>query len=127
MDEDEEEEESNHDFEDAERIEPFIKSDLYLMLDGDAYEVVIKDEGSMDPTELVSYWQDGDEAHPDEGVFENKTEQKRLSYGDLKEDVYDKLKAPKTGRKPVRNRASFRALMIPTLWTMRVSKYLIML
>lgn len=90
VDEDEEEEESSHDFEDAERIEPFVKSNLYLMLDGDAYEVVIQDEGSMDPTELVSDGKDGDEAHPDEGVFENETEQKRLSDGDLHKDVYDK-------------------------------------
>ena len=76
VDEDEEEEESNHDFEDAERFEPFTKSDLYLMLDGDAYEVVIKDEGSMDPAELVGDGKDGYEAHPDEGVFENKTKEK---------------------------------------------------
>ena len=90
VDEDEEEEEPNDYFEDAERIEPFIKSNLYLMLDGYAYEVVIQDEGSMDPAEFISYWQDGDEAHPDEGVFEDKTKEKRLSDGDLKEDVYDK-------------------------------------
>ena len=90
VDEDEEEEESNHDFEDAERFEPFTKSNLYLMLDGDAYEVVIKDEGSMDPAEFVGDGKDGDEAHPDEGVFENETKEKRLSDGDLKEDVYDK-------------------------------------
>ena len=76
VDEDEEEEESNHDFEDAERIEPFIKSDLYLMLDGDAYEVVIKDEGSMHPAKLVGYGKNGDETHPDEGVFENETKEK---------------------------------------------------
>jgi hypothetical protein len=60
------------------------------MLDGDTYEVVIKDEGSMDPAELVGDGKDGDEAHPDEGVFENETKEKRLSDGDLKEDVYDK-------------------------------------
>ena len=90
VDEDKEEEESKHDFEDAERFEPFTKSDLYLMLDGDAYEVVIKDEGSMDPTKLVGYGKDGDETHPDEGVFEDETEEKRLSDGDLKKDVYDK-------------------------------------
>ena len=76
VDEDEEEEESKHDFEDAERIEPLIKSNLYLMLDGDAYEVVIKDEGSMDPAELVGDGKDGYETHPDEGVFEYETEQK---------------------------------------------------
>lgn len=76
VDEDEEEEESKHDFEDAERIEPFIKSNLYLMLDGDAYEVVIKDEGSVYPAELVGYGKYGDKTHPDEGVFENETEQK---------------------------------------------------
>ena len=76
MDEDEEKEESSHDFEDAEKIEPFTKSDLYLMLDGDAYEVVIKDEGSVDPAKLVGYGKDGDEAHPDEGVFEDKTKEK---------------------------------------------------
>lgn len=90
MDEDEEEEESDDDFEDAKRIEPFIESNLYLMLDGDAYEVVIQDEGSMDPTKLVGDGKDGDEAHPDEGVFEYETKEKRLSDGDLKEDVYDK-------------------------------------
>ena len=90
MDEDEEEEESNHDFEDAERIEPLPETNLYLMLDGDTYEVVIKDEGSMHPAKFIRYTEYGDEAHPDEGVFEDKTEQKRLSDGDLKEDVYDK-------------------------------------
>ena len=90
MDEDEEEEESSHDFEDAERIEPFIKSNLYLMLDGDAYEVVIQHECSMNPTELVGDGKDGYEAHPDEGVFEYETKEKWLSDGDLKEDVYDK-------------------------------------
>ena len=76
VDEDKEKEESNHDFEDAERIEPFIKSNLYLMLDGDAYEVVIQDEGSMDPTELVGDGKDGDKTHPDEGVFEDETKEK---------------------------------------------------
>ena len=76
VDEDKDEEESNHDFEDAERFEPFTKSDLYLMLDGDAYEVVIKDEGSMDPAKLIGDGKDGDEAHPDEGVFENETKEK---------------------------------------------------
>ena len=99
VDEDEEEEESNDDFEDAERVEPFIKSNLYLMLDGDTYEVVIQDEGSMDPAELVGDGKDGDEAHPDEGVFENETEQKRLSDGDLKEDVYDKPQSTENGKK----------------------------
>ena len=99
VDEDEEEEESNHDFEDAERIEPFIKSNLYLMLDGDAYDVVIQDEGSMNPAELISDGKDGDEAHPDEGVFEDKTEQKRLSDGDLHKDVYDKPQSPENGKK----------------------------
>ena len=99
VDEDEEEEESNHDFEDAERIEPFTETNLYLMLDGDAYEVVIKDEGSMDPAEFISDGKDGDEAHPDEGVFENKTKQKWLSDGDLKEDVYDKPQSPENGKK----------------------------
>ena len=90
VDEDEEEEESNDYFEDAERIEPFIKSNFYLMLDGDAYEVVVKDKRTMDPTELVGDGKDGDETHPDEGVLEDKTKEKRLSDGDLKEDVYDK-------------------------------------
>ena len=99
VDEDEEEEEPNDYFEDADGIEPFIKSDLYLMLDGDAYEVVIKDEGSMDPAELVGDGKDGDEAHPDEGVFENETKEKRLSDGDLKEDVYDKPQSPENGKK----------------------------
>ena len=99
VDEDEEEEESNHDFEDAERVKPFIKSDLYLMLDGDAYEVVIKDEGSMNPTELVGDGKDGDEAHPDEGVFEDKTKEKWLSDGDLHKDVYDKPQSPENGKK----------------------------
>lgn len=99
VDEDEEEEESSHDFEDAERFEPVPETNLYLMLDGDAYEVVIQDEGSMDPTELVGDGKDGDEAHPDEGVFENETEQKRLSDGDLKKDVYDKPKCTENGKK----------------------------
>ena len=90
VDEDEEEEESNHDFEDAERFEPVPKSNLYLMLDGDTYEVVIKDEGSMDPAKFVGDGKDGYKTHPDEGVFENKTKEKWLSDGDLHKDVYDK-------------------------------------
>ena len=98
MDEDEEEEESSRDFEDAERIEPFIKSNLYLMLDGDTYEVVIKDKCPVDPAELVGDGKDGDEAHPDEGVFEDKTKEKRLSDGDLKEDVYDKPYSTENGK-----------------------------
>ena len=69
------------------------------MLDGDAYEVVIKDEGSMDPAEFISDGKDGDEAHPDEGVFENKTKEKRLSDGDLHKDVYDKPQSPENGKK----------------------------
>ena len=99
VDEDEEEEESKDDFEDAERIEPFIESNLYLMLDGDAYEVVIQYEGSMDPAKFISDGKDGDEAHPDEGVLEDKTKEKRLSDGDLHKDVYDKPKCPENGHK----------------------------
>jgi hypothetical protein len=76
VDEDEEEEESSHDFEDAERFEPVPETNLYLMLDGDAYEVVVKDKCSMDPAKLVGDGKDGDEAHPDEGVFEDKTKEK---------------------------------------------------
>ena len=99
VDEDKDEEESSHDFEDAERFEPFTKSDLYLMLDGDTYEVVVQDEGSMNPAELVGDGKDGYEAHPDEGVFEDEPEQKRLSDGDLYKDVYDKPKCTKNGKK----------------------------
>ena len=99
VDEDEEEEESNHDFEDAERFEPFTKSDLYLMLDGYAYEVVIKDECSVDPAKLVGDGKDGYEGTPDEGVFENETEQKWLSDGDLHKDVYDEPQSPENGKK----------------------------
>ena len=69
------------------------------MLDGDAYEVVVQDEGSMDPTKLVGDGKDGYEAHPNEGVFENETEQKWLSDGDLKEDVYDKPYSTENGKK----------------------------
>ena len=90
VDEDEEEEESKHDFEDAERVEPVPESNLYLMLDGDAYEVVVQDEGSVDPTKLIGDGKDGDECTPNEGVFEDKTKEKWLSDGDLKKDVYDK-------------------------------------
>ena len=99
VDEDEEKEEPKHDFEDAERMEPVPETNLYLMLDGDAYEVVIQDEGSMDPAEFVGDGKDSYEAHPDEGVFENETEQKWLSDGDLKEDVYDKPQSPENGKK----------------------------
>ena len=90
VDEDKEEEESNDDFEDAERFEPFTETNLYLMLDGDAYEVVVQDEGSVDPAKLVSDGKDGYEGTPDEGMFEDKTKEKWLSDGDLKKDVYDK-------------------------------------
>ena len=60
------------------------------MLDGDAYEVVVKDKCTMYPAEFISDGKDGYEAHPDEGVFEDKTKEKWLSDGDLKKDVYDK-------------------------------------
>ena len=90
VDEDEEEEEPKHDFEDAERKEPFTETNLYLMLDGDAYEVVVKDKCPVNPAKYVGNGKDGDEAHPDEGVFEDKTKEKWLSDGDLKKDVYDK-------------------------------------
>ena len=99
VDEDKEEEESNDDFEDAERFEPFTETNLYLMLDGDAYEVVVQDEGSMHPTELVGDGKDGYEAHPDKGVFEYKTKEKWLSDGDLKKDVYDKPHSTENGKK----------------------------
>ena len=76
VDEDEEKEESNDDFKDAERVEPVPETNLYLMLDGDAYEVVVQDEGSVDPAKLVGDGKDGYEAHPDKGVFEYKTKEK---------------------------------------------------
>ena len=69
------------------------------MLDGDAYEVVVEDECTMHPTKLVGDGKDGYEAHPDEGVFEDQTEQKWLSDGDLKEDVYDKPQSTENGKK----------------------------
>ena len=97
--EDEEKEESNDDFEDAERVEPVIETNLYLMLDGDADKVIVKHESSMDPTKLVCDGKDGDKAHPDKGVLEDKTKEKRLSDGDLKEDVYDKPQSPENGKK----------------------------
>ena len=76
VDEDEEKEESSHDFEDTERFEPFPETNLYLMLDGDAYEVVVQDEGSMNPAKLIGDGKDGYEGTPDEGVFEDKTKEK---------------------------------------------------
>ena len=99
VDEDKEEEESKHDFEDAERFEPVPETNLYLMLDGDAYEVVVQDEGSVDPTKLIGDGKDGDECTPNEGVFEDKTKEKWLSDGDLKEDVYDKPQSTENGKK----------------------------
>ena len=53
----------------------------------------------MDPTKLVGDGKDGYEAHPDEGVFEDQTEQKWLSDGDLHKDVYDKPQSPENGKK----------------------------
>ena len=97
--EDKEKEESNYDFEDAERVEPVPETNLYLMLDGDAYEVVVQDEGSVDPAKLIGYGKNGYKGTPDEGVFENETEQKRLSDGDLHKDVYDKPQSTKNGKK----------------------------
>jgi hypothetical protein len=69
------------------------------MLDGDDYEVVVKDKCSMDPAKFISDGKDGDEAHPDEGVLEDKTKEKRLSDGDLHKDVYDKPQSPENGKK----------------------------
>ena len=54
VNENEEKEETKDYLEDSDRVEPFIETNLYLMLDADAYQVVVEDERTMNPTELVS-------------------------------------------------------------------------
>ena len=47
-------EETKDYLEDSDRIEPFIETNLYLMLYRDAYQIIVEDECTMHPTELVS-------------------------------------------------------------------------
>lgn len=54
VNENEEKEETKDYLEDSDRVEPFIETNLYLMLDADAYQIVVEDERTMNPTELVS-------------------------------------------------------------------------
>lgn len=54
VNENEEKEETKDYLEDSDRVEPFIETNLYLMLDADAYQIVVEDERTMHPTELVS-------------------------------------------------------------------------
>lgn len=55
VDEYEEKEKTHGYLEDSDGIEPFIETNLYLMLDADADQIVVEDECTMNPTELVSY------------------------------------------------------------------------
>ena len=55
MDENEEKEETKDYLEDSDRVEPFIETNLYLMFYRDADQIIVEDEGTMNPTELVSY------------------------------------------------------------------------
>ena len=54
VDENEEKEETKDYLCDSDWIEPFIETNLYLMLYRDAYQIIVEDEGTMHPTELVS-------------------------------------------------------------------------
>ena len=55
VNENEEKEKTKDYLKDSDRIEPFIETNLYLMLDADADQIVVEDEGTMNPAELVSY------------------------------------------------------------------------
>ena len=60
------------------------------MLNADADQIVVEDEGTMHPTELVSDWKYGDKRHPDEGMLEHETEKKAFTNGYLHYDIDDK-------------------------------------
>ena len=54
VDENEEKEETKDYLEDSDRVEPFIETNLYLMLDADADQIIVENKCTMNPTELVS-------------------------------------------------------------------------
>ena len=54
VNENEEKEKTKDYLEETDGIEPFIETNLYLMLDANADQVVVEDECTMNPTELVS-------------------------------------------------------------------------
>ena len=56
MNENEKEEKTKDYLEDSDWIEPITEADLYLMLDADADQIVVEDECTMNPAELVSDW-----------------------------------------------------------------------
>lgn len=56
MNEYEEKQKTHGYLEDSDWIEPVTESNLNLMLYRDAYQVIVEDEGTMHPTELVSDW-----------------------------------------------------------------------
>ena len=62
MDEDEEQEQAYDNLNDAQRIKPFAKADLHIVLNGDAYQIVVQHEGAVNPTKLIS---DGEKGNQD--------------------------------------------------------------
>ena len=98
--------------EDSDWIEPVTKSDLNLMLYRDADQVIVEDKGTIIQMKACL-----------------KTRPKRrLSPMVICIMMFTiNQRAPKTGRKPVKNRANRLALRIPNLLIALASKYLIVL
>ena len=72
MDKDEEQEQADCYLNDTQRVEPLTKADLDIMLYWDANKVIVQDEGSMHPAELVSYGKHGNQNEPQEWVLEHQ-------------------------------------------------------
>ena len=66
MHEDEEQEQADGNLNDAQRIEPLVKTDFHVMLDTKAYEVIVKEKSPVNPTEFVSYGKHGNQNEPKE-------------------------------------------------------------
>ena len=64
MDEGEEQDETERNLDDAQWVEPFVKADLNVVFYADADKVVVQYKRSVNPTELVSDGEYGDEYHP---------------------------------------------------------------
>lgn len=59
------------------------------MLNADAYEVIIKNEQTMNPAIVIGYREECDEHYPEECVLEDETKKKALTTCYLPGDVDD--------------------------------------
>lgn len=66
MHKDEEQEQADDNLYYAQRIEPFVKTDLNIMLDTKAYEVIVKDKCPVNPAKFIRYGKHGNKNEPQE-------------------------------------------------------------